>query len=150
MWETLSFLPTEDGSPSLVGPLLSLVSIIVLILARALTRLGNWRGLLLASVALLAFVDLFGAGIGATTARLCGGSQRRWVCLEPDPALAATLQRRVTQALPRCCEAKLGTLSDLDREDVFDSILFMDVLEHIEDDRSEVRRAQPIYEKVEP
>lgn len=64
-----------------------------------------------------------GAGIGATTARLCGGSQRRWVCLEPDPALAATLQRRVTETLPRCCEARLGTISDLNREEVFDSIL---------------------------
>ena len=80
-----------------------------------------------------------GAGIGTTTAWLCRGSQRRWVCLEPDPGLAATLQRRVVEALPKCCEAKLGTLSEL--EDVFDSIVYIDVLEHIEDDRTEVRHA---------
>lgn len=82
-----------------------------------------------------------GAGIGATTAWLCRGRQRRWVSLEPDPKLAAALQRRVEESLPKCCEAKQGTISELDREDLFDSIVYIDVLEHIEDERTEVRNA---------
>jgi len=68
-WQTnLSFLTTENGSPALVGPLLALASVtttLVLGLVPVSTRLANQRGLALTSVALLAFVDLFGAGRAA-------------------------------------------------------------------------------------
>jgi cyclopropane fatty-acyl-phospholipid synthase-like methyltransferase len=82
-----------------------------------------------------------GAGIGTTTEWMCSGSERRWVCLEPDPVLVATLQHRVAKTLPACCEARLGTLSELSCEEMFESIVYIDVLEHIEDDRTEVRHA---------
>src|SRR6266566_1942810 len=36
-----------------------------------------------------------GAGIGGTTRVFCDGRQRSWTCLEPDPELAATLERNV-------------------------------------------------------
>lgn len=67
LWETLSFLPTEDGEPALAGPLLALAAVLVLVLAPASTptRFESRRGLALASLALLAFVDLFGAGRAA-------------------------------------------------------------------------------------
>jgi 2-polyprenyl-3-methyl-5-hydroxy-6-metoxy-1,4-benzoquinol methylase len=79
-----------------------------------------------------------GAGIGATTLALSDGSQKRWVCLEPDPALAATLLAKISdRELPACCSAMTGTLSDLSREDLFDAVIYIDVLEHIEGDAGE-------------
>lgn len=83
-----------------------------------------------------------GAGIGATTGSLCNGGQRRWVCLEPDPELARTLEQRIKEgSVPQHCEVKVGTLAKLGREELFDSIIYIDVLEHIEDDKTEARLA---------
>lgn len=83
-----------------------------------------------------------GAGLGGTTKFLCRGTERRWVCLEPDSSLASRLEDRARSGdLPGCCEVKVGTLESPDLADSFDTILYMDVLEHIEDDRAEVARA---------
>ncbi len=83
-----------------------------------------------------------GAGLGGTTRVLCRGTERRWACLEPDASLVARLDREIRSgALPRCCESRLGTLEKFDESETFDTILYMDVLEHIEDDRAEVARA---------
>jgi SAM-dependent methyltransferase len=83
-----------------------------------------------------------GAGFGGTTRILCQGGERRWVCLEPDETLARRLASDVkTGALPACCETKVGTLETWRAPDLFDTVLYMDVLEHIEDDRAEVARA---------
>ena len=83
-----------------------------------------------------------GAGLGGTTRVLCRGSERRWLCLEPDASLAARLEREVRSgSLPACCGTRVGTLEEFDPEETFDTILYMDVLEHIEDDKAEVARA---------
>ena len=79
-----------------------------------------------------------GAGIGATTDVLCDGSQQRWVCLEPDAALAS---RIAAERLPRCCEVMTGTTAAFPPAPLFDCILYIDVLEHVEDDRDELARA---------
>ena len=42
--------------------------------------------------------------------------------------------------LPSCCEARVGTLANLDGGP-FDVLLYIDVLEHIEDDRAELNLA---------
>jgi hypothetical protein len=82
-----------------------------------------------------------GAGNGATTAVLCDGSQSRWLCLEPDEQLAAMLARKLwTGELPSCCESRLGMLGDLSEAELFDTALYIDVLEHIEDAAIEVAR----------
>lgn len=81
-----------------------------------------------------------GAGIGANTVWLCGDEVRRWVCLEPDPGLAARASER-TRHLQDRREVITGTLAGLDERERFDSILYLDVLEHIDDDRSELARA---------
>ncbi|HEY0659421.1 MAG TPA: class I SAM-dependent methyltransferase, partial [Pyrinomonadaceae bacterium] len=83
-----------------------------------------------------------GAGIGATTESLCNGEQRRWVCLEPDAQMAAEIAAKIEKGeLPRCCEVVTKTLSDLDESEKFDSIIYIDVLEHIEHDGEEVPAA---------
>lgn len=83
-----------------------------------------------------------GAGIGANTALFCNASQVRWVCLEPDPAMGLDLKGQIKQGkLPACCEAVVGTLSDMPPREKFDTLMYIDVLEHIPDDGAEVQRA---------
>lgn len=81
-----------------------------------------------------------GAGIGAATATFNDSTQRRWVCLEPDRALADRIKPSIPPELTNC-EVIVGTLSDLAPEEKFDGILYMDVLEHIEADAAELAHA---------
>ena len=83
-----------------------------------------------------------GAGIGANTEVLCNGLQNKWVCLEPDINMSARLRHRIEAGeLPRCCCIFEGLMSDLQPARTYDTILYLDVLEHIEDDLLEVRNA---------
>jgi len=80
-----------------------------------------------------------GAGIGANARLLCGPAQQRWLCLEPDRTLAARIEAE--GGLPPMCEVIAGTIEDLPADARFDAILYLDVLEHIEDDRKELTLA---------
>lgn len=83
-----------------------------------------------------------GAGLGGMTRVLDASRADRWVCLEPDPALADRLTRSIAEgALPDSCQVVVGTLDQAQSLPPFDTLLYMDVLEHIEDDRAEVSRA---------
>src|SRR6185503_35399 len=83
-----------------------------------------------------------GAGIGANTLLLRDGSEPRWVCLEPDPKLASTLEENMAaSSVCRTCEVRTSTVESLAATETFDTILYIDVLEHIDDDRGELRRA---------
>lgn len=87
-----------------------------------------------------------GAGLGASTrSLLCGTTRvREWTALEPDPEQCAVLARAAQElgtarGLP--VRARRGLLADLADEPSFDAILYMDVLEHIADDRRELAGA---------
>jgi len=83
-----------------------------------------------------------GAGIGGTTTFLRPGDHRDWRCLEPDPKLAAILEQTLRQNWPRFePDVLVGSIEALAGEQNFDTILYIDVLEHIEDDRAELARA---------
>jgi len=83
-----------------------------------------------------------GAGMGGTTVALCNGRQRRWLCLEPDRELLALLASKIAKNdLPSCCEARQGTIQELRPSEQFGTILYLDVLEHIENDLAEIGRA---------
>lgn len=79
-----------------------------------------------------------GAGIGANTRLLSKLHYRNWVCLEPDAELIERIE------LSPCGRRTLsvGSIEDLPEAGSFDTILYIDVLEHIQDDRSELRRAK--------
>jgi SAM-dependent methyltransferase len=81
-----------------------------------------------------------GAGIGAATAIFYDGTQRRWVCLEPDRELADQIMSNLPPHRANC-EVVVGTVSDLGPGEQFDGILYMDVLEHIEADAAELAHA---------
>lgn len=82
-----------------------------------------------------------GAGLGENTV-LLRQSRTHWSCLEPDPHLFRRLSARLGEdARGRGCEAVAGTIAGLPEEPTFDTVLYIDVLEHIADDRGEVERA---------
>lgn len=76
-----------------------------------------------------------GAGIGANTALLYHSGVQSWLCLEPDPQLASQVTR-ATAGLPSC-HVIAGTIGAVPQHR-FDSILYIDVLEHIDADRDEI------------
>jgi SAM-dependent methyltransferase len=83
-----------------------------------------------------------GAGLGANVPLFYQGAPQRYVCLEPDAGLAAQIRAKVAAGrLPPDCEVVEGTLDSLPPGARFASLLYVDVLEHIEDDRAEMRRA---------
>jgi 2-polyprenyl-3-methyl-5-hydroxy-6-metoxy-1,4-benzoquinol methylase len=83
-----------------------------------------------------------GAGIGGTTEALCKQQHKSWVCLEPDEALCDDIHHLIAQErLPHFCQVVSGDLRALSPSQLFDSILYVDVLEHIEHDRKELAQA---------
>ncbi len=80
-----------------------------------------------------------GAGIGSNTPFLDPGGHDRWVCLEPDSSFIAQLARNLKPlASPRRYETVCGTLQTLAADQKFHTIIYIDVLEHIENDREEL------------
>ncbi len=105
---------------------------------------ANWKSYLKRQIRPYLGGDVLevGAGIGGTTMSLCEERGGRWVCLEPDPELAAALvESRNAGAVPARCEVIVGTADSARGLTPFDTILYIDVLEHIEDDAEEVRKS---------
>ena len=83
-----------------------------------------------------------GAGIGGTSRFLCEARHASWTSLEPDPELARRLSEDVAaRPLPVPAVVREGTVRTLPAETLFDTVLYIDVLEHIEDDRAELRQS---------
>lgn len=102
----------------------------------------NWKSYLARHVIPFLGSDVLevGAGFGATTEALQNDKARLWVCLEPDPSLAGLIHRRILdKELPEYCKAMTGGVDLLAESELFDSILYIDVLEHIDDGSQELR-----------
>jgi SAM-dependent methyltransferase len=96
----------------------------------------NWKRYWRAQIAPFVHGNVLeaGAGIGSNTRLLADLSYQSWTCLEPDAALAAQIE------LPTGQHRKItGTIADLPGS--FETIMYIDVLEHIEDDAAEMARA---------
>ncbi|MGH7886836.1 MAG: class I SAM-dependent methyltransferase [Candidatus Binatia bacterium] len=105
---------------------------------------NNWKSYIKEEIARYISGDVLevGAGIGATTAALHDGTARCWVCLEPDASLASRLQSRILDsAAASTTKVIVGSLGNFAQQARFDCILYIDVLEHIEDDRGQIERA---------
>ena len=83
-----------------------------------------------------------GAGLGVNATFLLGAEQEKWLCLEPDSALIAqvpkTMAGHAQQAVVR---GFTGILRDLPVGETFDTVVYIDVLEHIENDHGEMQAA---------
>lgn len=86
-----------------------------------------------------------GAGLGANTGFFSSTGASSWTCLERDPCLVERMRSRfANQRLPFDCRIEIGTTETLSIRRQFDGILYVDVLEHIEADREELRRASQL------
>lgn len=77
-----------------------------------------------------------GAGIGANTRLLSDLPHNTWTCLEPDARLAAQIPR-----VGFGHSVRVGAIEEIGLKERFNSILYIDVLEHIEDDRAQLAQA---------
>jgi ubiquinone/menaquinone biosynthesis C-methylase UbiE len=83
-----------------------------------------------------------GAGIGATTIALKNVPHDSWFCVEPDPILCEKIiQRKSAGEIASNVQILNCTALDLVDKNKFDTILYIDVLEHIENDREELEVA---------
>ncbi|MGB3403680.1 MAG: class I SAM-dependent methyltransferase [Microcoleaceae cyanobacterium] len=82
-----------------------------------------------------------GAGIGSHTKLLTNTQYHHWLCLEPDLKLFQTLEKVIINNQIINCTAKAGTIEDIQTQTSFDTIIYLDVLEHIEADKKEVLNA---------
>jgi SAM-dependent methyltransferase len=83
-----------------------------------------------------------GAGTGSNTPFLNKGRHGRWLCLDPDSRLIARLKETLSQTPSlHGHETACGKLKSLNASQRFDTIIYIDVLEHIENDRDELETA---------
>jgi 2-polyprenyl-3-methyl-5-hydroxy-6-metoxy-1,4-benzoquinol methylase len=84
-----------------------------------------------------------GAGIGSTAKVLNFKKFKRWVELEPDQTHVKKIrQDQIRGLIPEYYEVRCGMLRDIAQKEVFDTILYIDVLEHIESDSEELLLAE--------
>ncbi len=105
----------------------------------------NWKRYLQSVVSPFLTGDVLevGAGIGTTTRAFSDGSASTWLCREPDGGLAERARGGFDEIpVPASPSVHSHPVQDLDPDRSFDCILYVDVLEHIEDDRDELARAQ--------
>lgn len=81
-----------------------------------------------------------GCGIGANAPYLLNPAVVAYTFLEPDPELLARVQEHVPSEVAQRSELMNGTSADLTGR-LFDTILYVDVIEHIADSRMELARA---------
>jgi 2-polyprenyl-3-methyl-5-hydroxy-6-metoxy-1,4-benzoquinol methylase len=83
-----------------------------------------------------------GAGTGATIQVLAHRTNAEWTALEPDRSLAEEIRASVqANRLPSKTRVIHGDLHCMPPNEQFDTVLYIDVLEHIESDASELERA---------
>jgi len=83
-----------------------------------------------------------GGKVGAFTEYLAPLSPDQWSCLEPNLELLAEIARRQTEGrIPGTAQSVNGTMPDIPTGIQFDTTLYLDVLEHIDDHAAEAAYA---------
>lgn len=77
-----------------------------------------------------------GSGIGTVTEHLKTSSYSTWICLEPDFSLIPNPTKWPDRNVHQIC----GTSKNIKKIPYFDTVLFIDVIEHISDDAGEIKR----------
>ena len=88
-----------------------------------------------------------GAGVGNNSRRIAELRKISVTCLEPDPVLAEQLAETL-KSLDAAdkCRVSIGTTEDLTNHRPYNTILYIDVLEHIDDDSGELDRASSLLD----
>jgi len=85
-----------------------------------------------------------GAGIGNNTTIFLNCRYHKWLCLEPDNDLLQSLKSKFDLSQSTKHYFQNGTINSLKEDIMFDSILYIDVLEHIYLDKSELIKASQL------
>ena len=89
-----------------------------------------------------------GAGMGTNTPFLKSSQATSWTCLEPDPLLAAQMREKFAMNVGlRDSNIQIGNTETIVDTTKFDAILYIDVLEHIHDDKAELQRASRLLRR---
>jgi hypothetical protein len=84
------------------------------------------------------------ADMGSTTTYLCDGHHEEWLCLQPDPTLYTEGKGKMDgKALPGWYKSQQDVSADIDATEKYDTILYIDVIEHVEDDRRDLAHSTP-------
>ncbi len=84
-----------------------------------------------------------GCGMGVNADHLWNDAVRTYTFLEPDARLLERVSEHVHQPALEQAERLIGTTAQLAGR-TFDTILYLDVIEHIEDSRAELARAHEL------
>ena len=104
----------------------------------------NWKAYF--SNALAPFIGAqvleVGAGIGSNIRFFHTTADLRWTSVEPDPDLARRITERIALGeLPDTCRVLVGTVESIEATLRFNTVFYIDVLEHIADDAAELNCA---------
>ncbi len=104
----------------------------------------NWKRYLASRIRSFVNGDVVevGAGLGANVNYFYRNDLTSWVSLEPDRRLCEEFRGRQSEGtIPAVCDLVNGTFNALSPDRFFDTILYIDVLEHIENDKAEFDHA---------
>ena len=80
-----------------------------------------------------------GAGLGETSPYLINEKVTRWTYLEPDPSFAKKIKSCIEESdIDIPAHIITGTIANIPAAELYDTILYIDVLEHIEKDQLEI------------
>lgn len=83
-----------------------------------------------------------GAGVGATSILCSRLGLVRYLGVEPDPNNMEVIKSKIASGeIPETFDFMIGGIEAVPQSDKFDTVLYIDVLEHIEDDHLELARA---------
>ena len=106
----------------------------------------NWKQYWMQAISPYIGVNLLevGAGIGANTGILLSKFDfiETIKCVEPDPLLSTQIQNNISENLRPKCSVHTGFSSEIEPTELFDTILYIDVIEHIENDRLELENVK--------
>jgi hypothetical protein len=83
-----------------------------------------------------------GAGNGSNIQIFQTHNFETWDCLEPDPNLSAKIKDKIT--IDRKISVITGTLDAINTNKKYDTIIYIDVLEHIKSDEEELKKAEQL------
>lgn len=108
----------------------------------------NWKGYIANLIKQYIKGDVLeaGAGIGSNTMVFFTPEVTSWLLLEPDKKFCTVLETLLAENhLPAKCFVFNGYSNELSNK--FDTIIYIDVIEHIEDDKKEIDTATSLLKK---
>lgn len=90
-----------------------------------------------------------GAGIGTNTQLLIENNDNieEWICVEPDENLTKQIPTNLDKQVSKKVQIKTGFLNELQINRKFDTILYIDVIEHIKKDKDEIDYAKTLLKE---